>query len=296
MSSRWYRANLHTHTTNSDGDSPPEVVVAWYRDADYDALAITDHDLLTDPETLRGHAGRMLLIRGEELTSADVHVNGLGIRATVPHATGESAVERLQGNVDLVRGAGGVPFVNHPNFRWQLTAEDIARLRDNRIFEVWNAGPDVNNGGRPDRPSTEAIWDAVLSQGIRLVGIADDDAHHYRSWGHLYSNPGRAWVVIRADELTEGALLTALEAGEVYASTGVELVDLDTSRRTLAIDILQRHDSHYLTTFIGREGRVLDVVDGPEPRYRITGSEGYVRARIDDSDGMRAWVQPRFVE
>jgi hypothetical protein len=292
----WFRGNLHTHTTNSDGDSPPDEVVAWYRDAGYDFLALTDHDLVTLPSDHREPAGPMLLVHGEEVTAGNIHLNALGIRETLLPVRCESALETLQTNAGAIRAASAVPSVNHPNFRWQLTPADLAALRGVRLFEVHNAGPETNNtGGRPGHPSSEQIWDYVLSAGQRMFGIAVDDAHFFRVWGRLYSNPGRAWVQVRAARLDEASLLTALEAGECYASTGVQLADIVFDGGALAIDIVPQWDLEYHTTFIGRGGKVLDTVGGLEPRYRLTGSEGYVRARVDDSDGLSAWVQPQFV-
>jgi hypothetical protein len=296
MTNAWLKGNLHTHTTNSDGDSPPEDVVAWYRDAGYDFLALTDHDLLTLPANYRAVAGPMLLVHGEEVTAGDIHLNGLGIRRAVPPVRCESAVETLQVNANAIRSADAVPSVNHPNFRWQLTPGDLASLRDVCLFEVHNAGPETNNaGGRPGHPSTEEIWDYVLSHGRRMFGIAVDDAHFFRVWGPRYSNPGRGWVRVRAERNDEASILTALEAGACYASSGVELIDVAMDGAVLTIDIVQHWDLEYRTTFIGRDGSVLDVVTGVEPRYRVAGSEGYVRARVDDSDGLSAWVQPQFI-
>ena len=100
MTARWYRGNLHTHTTNSDGDSAPDVVVSWYRDAGYDFLVVTDHDVLTDPNGLRDAAGPMTLIPGEEISSGDIHVNGLGIRERVAPTMTDDIVTTIQGNVD----------------------------------------------------------------------------------------------------------------------------------------------------------------------------------------------------
>ena len=71
---------------------------------------------------------------------------------------------------------------------------------------------------------------------------------------------------------------------------------MSSGRRELAIDIVQQYDLAYRTTFIGRGGEVLDVVDGVAPRYAVSGHEGYVRARVDDSDGLSAWVQPLFLD
>jgi hypothetical protein len=271
------------------------VVVAWYRDAGYDFLALTDHDLVTRPSDHRQHAGPMVLVHGEEVTAGDIHLNALGLHETLPPVPCDTAIETLQVNADAIRAASAVPSVNHPNFRWQLTPTDLAALRGVRLFEVHNAGPETNNsGGRPGHPSHEQIWDYVLSAGQRMFGIAVDDAHFFRVWGRRYSNPGRAWVHVRAPRLDEASILTALEAGECYASTGVQLEDVSFDGSALAIDIAQQWDLEYQTTFIGRGGKVLDVVGGAAPRYRLTGTEGYVRARVDDSDGLSAWVQPQF--
>jgi hypothetical protein len=296
MTRHWFRGNLHTHTTNSDGDSPPEVVAAWYRDAGYDFLALTDHDLLTRPEDVRHAAGGMLLIPGEELTSGDAHVNGLGIPDTLPPRFGATVRETLQLDIDAIRATGGVPSVNHPNFAWAASPADLARLEGLTLFEVYNGGPDVNNGGRPGRPGMDEAWDIVLTMGRRLFGVATDDAHHFRSWGRPYSNPGRGWVVIRARRCEEAELLRNLEAGDFYATTGVELEDLGADAQAISVDIAARGDQHHTTRFVGRGGQLLEVVHGPSPRYRITGHEGYIRARIDDSDGLTAWTQPHFLD
>lgn len=293
MTTRWLRANLHTHTTNSDGDSSPADVVAWYRDAGYDVLALTDHDVLTASADLTAIAGPMLLVRGEELTSGDVHVNGLGVPHVLSPTLAGDVRTRLQGNVDAIRAVGGVPSVNHPNFRWQVRVDDLAELRDLRLFEIHNAGPEVNNqGGRDGFPGMETVWDLLLTAGHRMVGIAVDDAHHFRVWGRPYSNPGRAWMMIRAERATEPAVLGALEAGDCYASTGVTLGEVTAVDGELAIGIVPQWELHYRTTFIGREGRVLDVQEGLAARHRLRPGEGYVRARVEDSDGLSAWTQP----
>ena len=64
----------------------------------------------------------------------------------------------------------------------------------------------------------------------------------------------------------------------------------------LAVDIVQQWELHYRTSFIGEGGRVLDVQEGLSARYRLRPGDRYVRARIDDSDGLTAWTQPLFVD
>ena len=64
----------------------------------------------------------------------------------------------------------------------------------------------------------------------------------------------------------------------------------------LEIRVAQHSDQQYRTVFVGREGRVLDRVTGLEASYRLQPGDGYVRARITDSAGGQAWVQPVFPE
>lgn len=296
MTRRWFKGNLHTHTTNSDGDSPPGAVVRWYRDAGYDFLALTDHDILTLPDEYRILAGRMELIHGEEITAGDIHVNALGIRADIAPVLAPTEQLTLDRNAARVRAAGGVPAINHPNFRWAVRQSDVEPLGSVSVFEVYNAGPEKNNGGRPGHGSTEELWDGLLSLGRRMVGIATDDAHEFTRWGQQYRNPGRAWVHVHAESAREADVLSALEAGACYASTGVEIEDVGYGRDGVAIDIATRFDRAYQTRFIGRGGEVLEEVHGPQARYRYRGSEGYVRARVDDSDGGTAWLQPHFLD
>ena len=229
----WFRGNLHTHTTNSDGDSAPDEVVAWYRDAGYDFLALTDHDLLTLPQDHAAAASPMLLVHGEEVTAGDVHVNGLGIRSTIAPVIGATVAETLQRSVDAVLADGGMASVNHPNYRWQIGPADLIALRGCRLLEVFNGGPETNNAGGAGRPSHDALWDAVLSADRRMHAIAVDDAHNFKVFGRPYSNPGRGWVHIRAARLTEATVLEALSNGDFYASSGVELADVS-SRTTRA--------------------------------------------------------------
>src|SRR5687767_4625886 len=135
---QWYKGNTHTHTLNSDGDSTPDEVVRWYREHRYQFLVLTDHNFLTSVEglnALHGADERFLVIKGEEVSSTaagkPVHVNSLDGARRVGTQTGGSIVEVLQRSIDAIRGVSGVPHVNHPNFQWALTADELREVRNN---------------------------------------------------------------------------------------------------------------------------------------------------------------------
>ena len=296
----WYRGNTHTHTTESDGDSSPAYVARWYRDHGYAFLVLSDHNSLTDPATLSELVNEdFLLIPGEEVTSAyenrPVHVNGLNLPRLVEPRTGETLVATIQANVDAIREVDGVPHINHPNFGWAFGAEELAQVENDRLLEVFNGHPAVNNAGGGGSPSLDAIWDALLTGGKRIYGIAVDDAHHFQGeFSPDRANPGRGWVSVLAPRLDAAEIMASLEAGRFYASTGVEIARWRVTPRRIEIEIRRRGDAKYTTTFIGDGGRPLEVDHGRFPAYELDDEVTYVRALVRDSRGERAWIQPVF--
>lgn len=295
----WFKGNTHTHTTMSDGDSPPETVIQWYKDHGYRFLVLSDHNVFTEPAKYASfNAADFLLVSGEEVTDrfekAPIHVNALGIRKVIPPQHGASADQVLQRNVDAIRAEGAVPHINHPNFHWAVTAEMLEHVRHDRLFEIYNGHPAAFNEGDATHPSLEAMWDQLLTHGKRLYGIAVDDAHHFKTWGPNRSNPGRGWVVVRAERLEAGALLSAMERGDFYASTGVTLDTVDASPAGFAIRIRAEAGKTYTVRFIGPEGKMLRETSENPARFEIPPGTLYTRAKVTASDGAAAWVQPVF--
>lgn len=284
----WLKGNLHTHTAQSDGDSPPAEVAAWYRDHGYDFLVITDHDKVTTLEV-----PGIVLVPGEEVTDRlsgkSLHVNAIGLQRVVAPQRGTTKVDVLQRNIDAVRAAGGVPLVNHPNFGWAFGAEELLQLRNFTLLEIASGHPYVNTQGPP---SVEAMWDRVLTEGRRIYGVAVDDSHHLkRPWDTDVALPGKAWVVVRAERDAK-SIVAALDRGEFYASTGVELEEVSGTR----VKVREKNGAHYRIQFIGSGGRVLQESQGAAASYTMRGDEGYVRVKVIDSNGRMAWGQPERVK
>jgi hypothetical protein len=198
--------------------------------------------------------------------------------------------------VDAIRKVNGAPHINHPNFDWAITADDLARLRNDKLFEIFNGHPMVNNLGGGGMPGLEEVWDTVLSRGTLLYGIAVDDAHEFKRPGNPdVAGPGRGWVFVRAPRLEARAIISALERGDFYASTGVVLDDVRADDKSMTVVVKPTEFAKYRIQFIGKGGRLLREVTEPTATYTITGSEGYVRARVLESNGRTAWVQPVIV-
>jgi hypothetical protein len=297
---RWFKGNTHTHTLNSDGDSTPDDVVRWYREHGYDFLVLTDHNFLTSPEALNSLHGadqKFLVVRGEEVTDRfgekPLHVNGLDLSRLVPPQGGQSVVDVLQRNVDAIRKENGIPHINHPNFRWGVTPDELRQVRNTRLFEIHNGHPQVNNLGGGGVPGLEEAWDFILSSGKIIYGIAVDDAHVFKEPGNPnVSAPGRGWVVVRAATLDGRLLVQSLERGDFYASTGVVLDELRVEATAITVKVKPDPWAKYRIQFIGKGGRILREVQEPTATYAIRGDEGYVRGRVLESNGRMAWIQP----
>ena len=297
---QWFKGNTHTHTLNSDGDSTPDDVVRWYREHRYHFLVLTDHNFLTDVsalQALHGASDRFLVIPGEEVSdrfgTAPLHINGLNVSAQVEPQGGTSVVDVLQRNVDAIRGAGGVPHINHPNFRWAMTAAELGAVRNTRLFEIFNCHPEINMLGGGGVPGLEEAWDAILTSGTLINGIAVDDAHVFKAPGNPdAAGPGRGWVMVRAERLDTSLILQALERGDFYASTGVELADYVVTSRSMTVTVKPTMFSKYRVQFIGRGGTLLNESTDTTATYEFTGRESYVRAKVIESNGRVAWGQP----
>jgi hypothetical protein len=289
---------------------------------------------------------RFLMIPSEEITDSfqklPVHLNASNLREFIPPRGGTSVVDVMQRNIDAVMeqrertGQAMFPHVNHPNFGWAMTAEDLMQVRNEQFFEVYNGHPAVRNRGDTHHVSLERMWDILLAFRLSrlnlgpLYGLAVDDAHNYHAFSGGKSNPGRGWVMVRASRLKPEALITAMEAGDFYASTGVSLKRLRRNEREISLEILPEPGVSYTTYFVGtlkgfdptsrrrpppakgvrpvtryysREiGLILGKVSGLKARYEMAGDELYVRAKVVSTKPKRhpsfdgetevAWIQP----
>src|SRR5947209_7928087 len=132
LHSAWFRGVTHVHTNLSDGQNSPSDVARWYQQHGYHFVFITDHNSVTDVGALNaafGGSRKFLVLPGEEITSDfgqwHVHVNALNPQRKAAPQTGSTAIEGLQRSIDAAREVGAIAQINHPNFFWTLTADDL---------------------------------------------------------------------------------------------------------------------------------------------------------------------------
>ena len=279
---RWYRGNLHTHSTNSDGDKSVEDAVSWYRDNGYDFMALTDHRVLSDTRALA--TAEFVTIPGMEMHGPDpwmgvrYHIVGLGM-----HSFSEWPEDYgPQETIDRVNADGGVAILAHPYWLGQ-SAADMGELTGFIGMEVFNSVCDRSRA----KGFSGVQWDDHCQTYGLTWGLATDDTH-WRS-----QEQGRGWVNVRTEDFSLKGLLAALRAGHFYASTGPEIHDVRLSDGVLSI---RCSAARRVSVMAARaRGTSLHADDGQhltEVRYELRGEEQYVRIEVEDAAGRVAWTNP----
>ena len=292
----WLRCALHAHTTNSDGELPPDKLVRHYEWAGFDVLAITDHWVRTvEPST-----ERLLVVPSTELNAQaggpehDAHVLALGVEAD-PEPPAQ-AFASLPETVAWIHEHGGVAYLAHTY--WSGLRTDQFEDCDGLVgIEVWNAGCELEVG----RGSGALHWDEALERGRLLYAIAADDSHHPGYDSAL------AWVWARCAERSQAAVLDALRAGRFYSSTGPVIHELELDDGGVTV---RCSPAASVTLFSGRRrgaranagrlgyphrARILATNDdGAITAVRLERPRGtpYGRLEVAGANGGTAWTNP----
>jgi len=291
----WLRCALHAHTTNSDGELAPDMLVRHYEWAGYDVLAITDHWVRTDEPGTK----KLLVVPSTELNAEapdqanDAHVLALGLDADPVLPEGNFAP--LQEVVDWIAVNGGVPYLAHTYWSGLRTEQwwDTTGLYG---LEVFNTGCELELG----RGDSSLHWDEALEHGRPLFALATDDSHHpgYDS--------GFAWTWVRAEK-TQDAILDALRTGAFYGSTGPTIHNVEIGEGEV---VVRCSPAQSVTLYAGRwrgaranAGRLgypnfSEILERDDDelitavRLQRPYEPPYGRIEVCDAHGRKAWTNP----
>ena len=293
---RFWRGNLHTHSTNSDGILPPEEVCRRYRAEGYDFLALTDHFVgiwnypISDTTGYRTEGFTTIL--GAELHSGAMangelwHILAVGLPpdfapSNSPHFVPVPGQETAAEIAARAVAAGAFVAIAHP--QWSgLTMEDARSVTAAHAVEVYNHGCAMGC----DRPDGFAVLDQLLTEGRRLTLVATDDAH--------FSEPDffGGWVMVKAQANEPAALLAALKAGHFYSTQGPELRDVRIEGSRVIVEssaVVSVVAIGWGTGAKGVHGASMTRTEVPLERLN---NSPWVRVAVIDAAGKRAWSNP----
>jgi len=270
------KAQLHCHTTRSDGCFAPRVLLERYRARGYAVVVFTDHDRVTTCDELNDDT--FLALPGVETTVVrpfpplGPHMGRLGL-------PGSLRARGAQACIDATVRAGGVVSLHHPSWTGNLwtggwSLGELLRLRGYHLVEI------SNHHSRTEEDVRR--WTAVLRHGgpgTRIGAVACDDLHRERDLD-------TGWVMIKTATVSADAVLGALRAVAGYASTGPQA---EFGVRGGAVTCVS--DAARIR-FLDAANAVRYEAAGPEAAYVPEGDESFVRVECAGRTAGTAWSQP----
>ena len=320
---KFYKANLHTHTTMSDGRLSVEKQTEEFKKRGYSIVAFTDHEHLIDnshlddDEFLTITSCEMAIKEFSEqstLKNFDMRVCHLNFYAldqqntitpcyssvynhyindenrNLIHYDGEYEREYSLKNInEMIRIANEKGFIvsyNHPS--WSLeNATHYLGYEGLFAVEIYNNSC-VKSGGVDD----ESVFDDMLRFGKKLYCTACDDCHNTDDLSSPYSDAFGGWVEINAQMLEYDEIMRALVAGEFYASTGPQIISLVKDGKNVKIETSKAKKISIITrgrrtkSYIADEGEYLTSAE-----FQLRDTDGFFRIRVEDEKGKKAYTQ-----
>ena len=284
----FFKGNIHTHSSRSDGALEPEAVCAAYRDAGYDFIALTDHFLekygfpIVDTRPFRTNTFTTIL--GAEVHAPKTslgetwHLLAVGLPADLaPTAATETAPQLARRCLE----AGAFLAIAHPAW-YGLTKADADTIEGAHAVEIYNHTSQV----RTDRGDSSALLDQLHASGRRIGLCAVDDAHF-----HCKDYFG-GFVMVKSVDNEPHALLASLKAGTYYSSQGPVIESVVYGKDHVAIACSPAS----AVMVLGRGSRASQHVASGLERVELpldaVKPGGFARVVVVDKEGRRAWTNP----
>lgn len=313
----WYKGNLHSHTTDSDGTLTPEEAVKAYREHGYSVLCLSDHNVFSDYRE-KYNREDFLILPGTEIAAVLFdekdgyvkmhHMNGiLGTEAMQKAAEDGlfSHMERIEPIVaygswdgrkvteqmaENLRRHGCFITYNHPIWS-RVEPQEFELEGVYHSLEIYNYNT-VNESGTGYNIT---YWDEMLRKGMHVNADATDDNHN----GDFPDNFG-GYVVIAAESLTHDHIIEALLSGRYYSVGGpdgpsISQIAIDGNEVTVSCSPVERVNiiaGGYVgagKTILAEAGKTIT-----EAHATLSGTETYIRVECVDQYGRTAWSNPYY--
>lgn len=316
----WYKGNLHSHTTVSDGMLTPEQSVKLYKDNGYQFLCFSEHDIFTDFREqfnmedfiiVPAVESSVILYRAKGTNERYKvhHLHGiLGTQAMqeaaplgvyshmqyIPPAkffgewTGQAAAQQV---ADMLRDHGCVTTYNHPIWS-RVTEDEFIRTEGVSSLEIFNFNTVQESGTGYD----VTYWDRMLRMGTRINGFASDDNHNEEA----FVDSCGGWICVQSPELNHDGIVQNFIDGNYYSSSGPMIYDWGVRDGKVWIDTSDVNRINFVCGNIINDGTTVlgeplkDTLTHGE--YTLKGHESYVRVEAVDKYGRTAWTNPIYLE
>jgi len=295
-SQRFYRGNLHGHSTHSDGVLSPEEVVNFYRSHNYDFTCISDHlwsdkrfcaDTVLDARHLNQAdfitiPSAEIHCRGKAYASDGLwHIVANGLPLDFAVAADDEPVDVM---IRRAMDAGAYVTVAHPEW-YAMSSTEAQSVAHAHGVEILNYSCVISSA----RGSGIAIADVLLNEGYRISFTATDDSHFE------IPDAGGGWVMVAADALNADDIITALKEGRHYSSTGAELKSISLEGKKLIVETSPA--DHIIVSGSGNAAMSVNGGGLSRAEFDLTSfNSAFFRVTVRDHLGHQAWSNPYFTE
>lgn len=289
---KFYKANLHGHSTRSDGSLTQEAAVLAYKNKGYDFLALTEHNVITKLD--KYNTDSFILIPGMELHTYNKDIT------TIHHMVGLSDMDNdfikdgtvlenivyTENKTSLLalekrlHDLGFLTIYCHPTWSHVNTSQ-FDFLEHTNMMEVCNYGTIWEMSHNED----PTYWDDWLKQGKQIYGVANDDEHVIEQYFG-------GWNMVKCEEFSIKSLFESLKKGSFYSTMGPRIDDFYVEDGIAHIECSNVKEITFVVhgwwghTFRDKEG-MLNKAD-----FSLPDRAYIVRAEITDLDGNVAWTNP----
>ncbi len=320
---QFYKANLHCHTTLSDGRNTPAEMKDYYKEHGYSILAISDHELLTDHSALNDD--NFLTITSYEYAFVEdkpypfAKTIEFNFFAKDPHNTTqvcfnpdyvsprhkerankikfdgepfvrEYTIESMQKVIDEAKKNGFLVSLNHPHYSMESPAF-FGQLKGLFAMEIHNQGSYYCGDYNPQ------MYDQMLRMGHKISCIAADDNHSARIYDDEIDKRPWGFSMIKTESLTYENVIKALENGDFYATQGPEIQELYTEDGKVHITCSEAKRITMHTKY-----RHYRIIDAPAREtitsavFKLPEDDEYMRFSVIDAYGRTAATRAYFLK
>ena len=316
-----YKANLHSHTTDSDGYFTPERLKTFYAERGYSILAYTDHLYMRDRSELNDE--NFVAINGYENNIFDpnsgkcYHLNfyspkqdKVGMVGIVkqfydfymknksreqivrsPVLNGFCSPEHSVGNVnEIIKQAaeqGYLVVYNHPVYNMHDDS-DYLGLKGLTGVEVMNYGGFVSGCVENDTP-----YERMLNVGQRIFPLAGDDNHNYCAENRAFDSFG-GFNVMFPERLNYESVFNCLKKGNFYASEGASIRGVGIYGNTVRIGTENAAFIRFSTNSRSSQMAIQKEKPLTQAIFTLPDDISYFRLTVSDEHGKKAYTRAFF--
>lgn len=312
----WYKGNLHSHTTNSDGNYTPKEAVDQFKKQGYSFLCISDHNLYTDYRDefneekfiiLPGVEAAAVLFDDKDRCIKVHHMNGILGTSTMQkkaftHYDHMDTVgpfvyyEKWDGAkaaslmINELHSRGCFVTYNHPIWS-RVDLQEFVSAQDFEILEIFN----YNTQNESETGYDTTYWDVMLRKGRHILADASDDNHNDGKFDDTFGG----YIVVKANALTHDDIIEAILSGNYYSSSGPQIFSWGIKDQKAYITCTASERISLIAdgyvgagvTYVAKsEDNLLQ-----EAEFSLTGNETYIRAECRDLFGKKAWTNPIYI-